>query len=170
MPIPGYQDFMLPLLRVASDGGEHTVSTTMELLAKQMSISDVDRDIVLPSGTQTRFYNRVTWAITYLTKSLLLEKCGRGRFRLTERGRSVLAGNPTKIDSLFLEQFPEYLAFKTKKNDPVTTPSDTDDESEPDVTPDERLDSAYKELRGTLADDLIERVRGSSPKFFEHLV
>jgi restriction system protein len=38
------------------------------------------------------------------------------------------------------------------------------------VTPDERLDAAYKELRKSLADDLLERVRSGTPKFFEHLV
>ncbi len=69
MPVPGYQEFMLPLLKIASDGQEHTVAEAMETLARQMSIPDADRDILLPSGTQTRFYNRVTWALTYLNKS-----------------------------------------------------------------------------------------------------
>lgn len=41
---------------------------------------------------------------------------------------------------------------------------------DPGVTPDERLDSAHKVLRETVADDLLERVRRGSPKFFEHLV
>ncbi|MFM9995632.1 MAG: restriction endonuclease [Phycisphaerales bacterium] len=44
------------------------------------------------------------------------------------------------------------------------------EDTEAEATPDERLDAAYKELRETLADDLLDKVRGSSPKFFEHLV
>jgi restriction system protein len=63
MPVPGYQEFMLPLLRIASDGKEHSVSEAMATLADQMKISEEDRDSLLPSGTMTRFYNRVTWAI-----------------------------------------------------------------------------------------------------------
>src|SRR5690349_9279795 len=43
-------------------------------------------------------------------------------------------------------------------------------DDDPVVTPDERLDSAYKELRKALADDLLERVRKGTPRFFEHLV
>lgn len=173
MAIPGYQDFMLPLLRIAADGQEHTVSEAMDTLAEKMNISDLDRDTLLPSGTQTRFYNRVTWAITYLTKSLLLEKPGRGRFRIAPRGQAILAKNPSRMDNAFLEQFPEYRAFKSKKNkvaasEGMKEPTATDEE--PDVTPHERLDAAYKELRETLADDLLERVRVSSAKFFEHLV
>lgn len=174
MAVPGYQDFMLPLLRLASDGQEHTVTQAMETLARDMRISDTDQATMLPSGTQTRFYNRVTWAITYLSKSLLLQKVGRGRFRIAPRGVEVLRSRPDQIDNAFLEQFDEYRAFKTKKNkkaiiseEQVGIPNDAVD---PDVTPDERLDAAYKELRETLADDLLERVRASSAKFFEHLV
>lgn len=89
MAIPGYQELMLPIVRIASDGREHTVTETMDGLAAQMGISEADRDELLPSGTQTRFYNRVTWAITYLSKSLMIEKSGRGRFRIAARGLGV---------------------------------------------------------------------------------
>ncbi len=67
MAIPGYQDFMLPILRVASNGEANSVTDTMNQLAKRMGIGEADRDELLPSGTQTRFYNPVTWAITYLS-------------------------------------------------------------------------------------------------------
>jgi restriction system protein len=174
MAVPGYQEFMLPLLKIASDGQEHSVAEAMDTLAIQFQISDADRDELLPSGTQTRFYNRVTWAISYLSKSLLLEKTGRGRFRIAPRGKEVLAKAPSRIDNAFLEQFPEYREFKTKRlAAPGEAPQVTLYErsyEDLNVTPDERLDAAYKELRKSLADDLLERVRSGTPKFFEHLV
>jgi restriction system protein len=78
------------------------------------------------------------------------------------------------VDNSFLKQFPEFRAFQTKRAEKAwesrrgeEIPKDQDD---PIVTPDERLDGAYKELRETLADDLLERVLASSPKFFEYLV
>ena len=165
---------MLPLLQIAADGHEHKIAEVMDSLAAQMGISDDDQNIMLPSGTQTQYYNRVGWAITYLTKSLLLEKAGRGRFKIAPRGADVLKNNPSRIDNTFLEQFPEYKAFKTKKGagqvvsategGGVTLPPDAG------ITPEEQLESAYEELRGTLADDLQRRVREGSPRFFEHLV
>src|SRR4051812_48023072 len=103
MPVPGYQDFMLPLLVIAADQQEHSVSAAMEVLALQFKISPTDRDELLPSGTQTRFYNRVTWALTYLSKSLLIEKSGRGRFRITSRGTEVLQSKPVRVDNNFLD-------------------------------------------------------------------
>jgi restriction system protein len=174
MAIPGYQDFMLPLLKLAANGQERTIADAMMELAKQMGISEAEQDLMLPSGTQTRFYNRVTWAVTYLTKSLLLEKAGRGKFKIAPRGQEVLRSNPLCIDNRFLEQFAEYQAFKTKKNKAKAIVVADDEQSESaadsDITPEEQLGAAYEELREALADDLLRRVRSGSPKFFEHLV
>jgi restriction system protein len=172
MALPGYQVFMLPLLRIVGDGKEHSVSEAMTTLAAEMRLSEADRDALLPSGTQTRFYNRVTWATTYLSKSLLTEKTGRGRFKIAPRGIEVLKKNPPHIDNKFLEQFPEYLAFKSKKKEKISPGETIGDVVAEDlgITPDEQLDIAYKELRETLADELLHRVRAGTPKFFEHLV
>lgn len=174
MSIPGYQDFMLPLLQFAADGKEHTVNEALEAIAEKLELSAEEIAATLPSGTQTRFYNRMTWALTYLNKSLLLEKTGRGRFRIAPRGTQVLAQRPHAISNQFLEQFPEYRAFKAKKNAKADLAGESDGRAnghgELDSTPDERLDTAYKELRETLADDLLQRVRAGTPKFFEHLV
>lgn len=174
MPIPGYQEFMLPLLRLAGDEQEHSISAALDSLAHSMGVTDEERELMLPSGTQTQLYNRVTWAATYLTKSMLLQKTARGRFKITPRGLDVLKQKPPRIDNSFLEQFPEFNAFRTKKNEPrrgaILNPSNSSAGDTIEITPDEQLDLAYKELRETLADELLGRVRAASPKFFEHLV
>ena len=59
------------------------------------------------------------WATTYLKKCKLLESTKRGCFKITERGIEVLNQNPSKIDCHFLEQFPEFHEFKTKKPKPA---------------------------------------------------
>src|SRR6478735_6911752 len=105
MSIPGYQEFMLPLEKLASDGQEHKITDAIDTLADQLGVKEEDRENMLPSGTQTRLYNRVTWALTYMTKSLLLTKSGRGKFRIAPRGIEVLQGNPTQINNAFLMQF-----------------------------------------------------------------
>ena len=98
MAIPGYQEFMLSLVKLAADGQEHKITDAIDALAGNFNVSEAEREIMLPSGTQTRLYNRVTWALTYLTKSLLLTKSGRGRFRMAPRGLEVLKKNPPRID------------------------------------------------------------------------
>jgi len=165
---------MLPLVRLAADGKEHKITDAIDTLAAQFKISEEDQELMLPSGTQPRLYNRVTWALTYLTKSLLLDKSGRGRFKIASRGTEVLKKSPTRIDNAFLTQFDEYRTFKSKKNKATGAvaagENEGSDELSPEITPDEQLDAAYKELRETLADELLGRVRTVKPKRFEQLV
>jgi restriction system protein len=174
MAVPGYQEFMLPLLRLAADGQEHTFKQAMAKLAEQLRISEEDQAVLLPSRKATQFYNRVTWASTYLAKSLLLTKPGRGRFKIAPRGIEILAKKPQRIDNKFLQQFPEFVAFKNKTNaeprESSSVSSVPDYADEPTTTPAERLDAAYEELRETLADDVLQCVRSATPKGFERLV
>lgn len=174
MPIPGYQEFMLPLVKLAADGQEHKITDAIDVLADQFGISAQERAIMLPSGTQSRLYNRVTWALTYMTKSLLLTKSGRGKFKMAPRGTEVLKKNPTRIDNAFLMQFDEFRAFKSKKNKfaPVAELSDDDatTETEVSLTPLEQVEGGYRELRESLIDELLDRVRAMKPKAFEQLV
>ncbi len=167
MTVPEYQTFMLPLLRLASDEKEHSLSEANDAMAQQFNISDVERNELLPSGRQSRFDNRVGWARTYLKKAELIESTGRGKFRITKRGLEALKSKPNKIDREFLRQYPEFKEFQARQNNPQ-------DEQETievhDKTPDEVLDSAYQVLRRTLAQDLLDRIKSNSPKFFENLV
>ncbi len=164
---------MLPWLKVASERKELSVAEATDVLADLFKLSAEDRAALLPSATQTRLRNRVQWAAYYLFRSGLLERAARGRYRVSTSGEEVLRSNPTQIDNSFLEQFEGYRQFvatravaSARTDEEVHTP----DQVERAVTPDERLDAAYKELRATLADDLLERVRASTPSFFEHLV
>jgi restriction system protein len=174
MAIPGYQEFMLPLVKLAADGHEHKITDAIDTLADNFGLTPQEREIMLPSGTQTRLYNRVTWALTYMTKSLLLEKSGRGKFKMAPRGLDVLKQNPSEINNAFLKQFAEYRAFTSTKNSlALATPvagDESTEEADPSLTPLEQVEGGYKELRETLIAELLERVRVMKPKMFEQLV
>jgi restriction system protein len=62
MTIPDYQTVMLPLLRFAADGQEHSLREAIEKLADHFDLSDDERKALLPSGRQATFDNRVGWA------------------------------------------------------------------------------------------------------------
>src|SRR5580765_6034121 len=113
MAVPDFQTLMLPLLKLASDGLQHTLAEVVEQFAQEFRLSEEDRNQTLPSGGQTRLYNRVGWTTTYLKKAGLLQAVGPGRFELTDRGRDVLATRPAAIDVAFLEsRFPEMSDFR----------------------------------------------------------
>jgi len=163
MAVPDFQALMLPLLNIAGDGQEHSLDGAIEALGVQFDLGEEDRKELLPSGRQAKFDNRAGWARTYLKKAGLLESTGRGKFRITERGLDVLKGNPASIDVKFLSRFPEFLEFrKATKREP--------EGEETGQTPEEALELGYQNLRRNLAEDLLERIKGCSPRFFEKLV
>ncbi len=167
MTVPDFQTIMLPLLKVASDGQEHSGHEFLEQLAQHFQLTNEELNELLPSGKQTRFYNRVGWARTYLIKSKLLEMSKRSFYRITERGKEVLASNPNRIDMSYLKRFPEYIEFKEKENE--RKEKEQVEEVE-ESTPEELLENAYQEIRETLAQEVLENVMACSPSFFERLV
>jgi restriction system protein len=159
---------MLPLLKLLSDNNEHTLSEAIETLAQYFELSDEEKKELLPSGRQAKFDNRVSWARTYMKKAGLLESSGRGKFCITERGKQVLQNNPTVIDNNFLMQFPEFQEFKNASRQ-VNQNNEVLQENS-DQTPEEVLESSYQALRSELAQEILDRVKKCSPKFFENLV
>jgi restriction system protein len=168
MPIPDYQAIMLPLLRFAGDGAEHSLREAIESLADEFKLSDEERRELLPSGQQEVFDNRVGWARTYMKKAGLLRTTRRGFFEITERGSEALRKKPEKIDGKFLEQFQEFREFKSLRHQPI--PSDDQEEGEQKRTPEEVIERAYQNLRTDLAADLITQIKQSPPALFERLV
>jgi restriction system protein len=158
---------MLPLLKMAGDRGEHELREAIERLADQFGLTPEEGRRLLPSGTQPVFANRVGWARTYLKKAGLLESTGRGRFRITRRGLDVLRTNPQRIDAKFLKRFPEFVEFQRAR--PKAKPEQRTRRAGTE-TPEEILESTYKDLRLILADDLLERLQKSPPDFFEKAV
>lgn len=164
MTVPDFQTLMLPLLRIAADKQEHVVSEVVEELAEHFRLTPDERKQLLPSGRQAAFDNRIGWAKTYLAKAGLLESTGRGRFHITERGLDVLTSPPNAINIGFLKQFPEFVEFQSPSGRVESQPRA---ELE---TPEELLEVSYQNLRLSLAQELLERVKKCSPQFFEHLV
>jgi restriction system protein len=170
MSIHDYQTCMLDLLRLASDGGEHTLKDTVSALADIFQLTDAERTELLPSGQQAILNNRVAWAKTYLNKAGLLETSRRGVFIIKDQGKRVLAQNPPKIDLKLLEQFPEFLAFKAKSKtvaegdhaQPMTTVAIE--------TPLESLEAAYGKILGKLKSALLDRLKAEAPAVFERIV
>ena len=97
MPVPAFKDYLLPTLKIYSDGQTRKLSETVTPLADHFQLSDADRAEMLESGAQTRHVNRVAWAHVYLAKAKLLERVARAKYSLTGRGREVLGMGLSEI-------------------------------------------------------------------------
>jgi restriction system protein len=172
MPVPGFQEFMLPLLELAFDGQEHSLEEARNGMAVRFNLTEEDQNELLPTAKQTRFSNRVAWAKSYLQQAALLNSSRRGHFRITDRGRSVLGEKPSRIDIPFLERFAEFREFREagKGEASAAVPPKKGTGEVEKETPEETLEQSYQSIRKDLASELLTKVKSSSPKFFETLV
>jgi restriction system protein len=175
MPIPDYETLMLPVLKAAV-GGEVAIRDCVAALSDRFGLTEEEREARLPSGKQTTFANRVHWARTYLSQAGLVEPTRRGHFRITDRGRAVLAENPVRVDNKLLLRFPEFESFKRRRNTDeagdtagsvVTTPMPTEGVR---ATPEELIAAAHQEITEELQSALLRRILSARPEFFEDLV
>lgn len=165
--IPDFQTLMRPVLAQGADG-EVAISDVVERLADEFNLNADERNELLPSGKQTRFANRVHWARSYLKQAGLAENKKRGHYRITEIGRAALESGK-QINRDFLERYEAYQDFKNRTNQ-TTSSSEAAKTPEPADTPDEILRAAHHQIKNALLLELLERMRGSSPAFFEQII
>lgn len=170
MAVPDFQSLMLPLLRLAGDGMDHTFKDAVEAIAIEFSLTPEERNELLPSSSRTTlFYNRLAWAKTHMTMAGLLQAPRRGVFCITQRGRELLVSQLARIDMKTLQQFPEYERARR---------GDVQASVEPampavafnELTPEESIERAHLSLRKDLARELLESIMQCSPAFFELLI
>lgn len=171
MAIPDFQTVMLPLLRLLSDGREYRFRDLVDPVSDHFDLSDEARAESIPSGPQTKMTNRVGWAATHLTKAGVAESPRHGHLRITERGLSLLAENPQRIDLKQLDRYPEHLDFRRGKSAGLSGSASVPEEPlEETRTPSEIMGETYAEIRSGLADELLQQMKSCSPAFFEKLV
>ena len=170
MVIPDFQSIMLPLLSFLSDGQEHTSKEATNHLASQFKLTEEQLEEMLPSRSQTIFSNRVSWAKAHLKMAALLENKKRGSYKITSKGLEILKQKPSVINLKLLKQIPEYIeaseSWKSNPSESETIGSEVNDTK----TPEETLETGYLNIRKTLAQELLSKVKSCSPLFFENLV
>lgn len=174
MPIPDYQELMLPVLGLVAKRPNIANQVLVEELSNQYALTDDERRQVLPSGTQTIIANRVGWAKTYLKMAGLLISPKRGCISITEQGDQVLLSSPKRIDNQFLMKFDAFREFRQRRSPMCQTNRPTDIctplETSTSDTPEEAMERIYQSYKDTLIGELLEKIQSCSFTFFEQLV
>ena len=171
MPIPDFQSIMLPLLKDL-EAEERNGRDTQAALGSHFGLNADELAQRIPSGTAFLFANRIGWAKTHLKAACLIEAPSRSVYRLTARGRELLATSPTFVNLSVLRRYPEYNAFRSGgasgESTATVTPSTV--EALEQRTPDDLIDEGYRLARAALSVELRERILAMSPAGFEQLV
>jgi restriction system protein len=142
------------------------VRDLVDPVVHDLGVSNPDRQKLLPSGKQPVVDNRVSWAAKYLREAGMLSSPRRGDVQLTPLGAQTLQRGLPRIDIDYLMQFASFKQFRT------ATKAESTATKSPDVTstPEELLESTWSGMRQSLGQELLVRIKGSSPQFFEQLV
>jgi restriction system protein len=172
MAVPDYETLMRPTLAALADRQPRTRSQVREVVAPAADVSGDDLLAMLPSGKATVFSSRVGWALTYMSQAGLVTRPKRGVYVISDRGRKVLDAYPDRVDNKVLEQFPEFLEFKSRrseKGEPVGTHGESSSASVARLSPTEAIERLLSDADDAVAAELLDRVLAQSPAFLERL-
>lgn len=175
MSIPTYDNFIEPVLRYLASAPDGALARDVyEAAANTMNLSVDERAEMLPSQTQQVYKNRIGWAHDRLKRAGLSSSARRGLWCLTEEGLQFAKAHPHPLSPEKLSELAiGYMDVRLKSASSsegtthtiqtVETPTNT-------VSPEERLGIAVKEMRESIAADLLETLSKVSPTFFETIV
>lgn len=172
--MPTWEEFMTPTLHVLSDGITRHWREFQPLVAERTKLNDAQKTEVLPSGNQLKYQNRIGWAVSFLTNVGALERPKRAHYRITDAGKQLLKLFPngvTEHDIKVLGEDPTspisiYQSTSARKN---ITEAQSDIESTA-MTPIEQVQDGIERINADVAGNLLERLQGKEPVFFEHAV
>jgi restriction system protein len=171
--IPDFQSMMRPMLEVHADGRSHSQAEIRDLVAAAMGVPEDDRKVLLPSGKQTTYANRIAWAGTHMAQAGLLERPMRGFSQITARGQQVLRDHPKRVDLRVLFGFPDYVEFRKPARDRLSHTVEQPIEAalaEPGASPDEAIRDLIDSSHAAVAAELLSRIIKQPPEFLERLV
>jgi len=169
--IPDYQTLMLPLLKFVGDQQEHSIADAIGFLANKFNLTQEELNEWLPSKSQKLFYNRVYWAKAYLKMSGLVENTRRSHFRITQQGLETLKENLESINVKYLRKFPEFISSieggkKTDSKEEILNITNVSLSK----TPEELIESGYQNIRESLEQEILSKLKTIHPSFFERIV
>jgi len=163
-----WHTFMRPVLEALSDGAVH-VKRDMERTTMDIAgLTEAERNEQLDSG-QLRSLNRIGWATSALRRAKALTSPSKGTFVITDTGRDLLSRHPVSITVADLETIPAYTEYipTRKAAGAVSTPTTV---ALGDQTPQDLIETGLEAIEDDVKSKLLERLRGTDPLFFEHVV
>lgn len=170
--IPAPSGFFDAVLRVIS---RHPAGVARkgiyEAVADLMGLTPEQRSIVLPSGKHAAYRHRVGWALTMLKQAGLLHSVALGVWGMTDAGLKLVGERPQGLTDADRRDIARRVReFSAKDDADDETAALAAPHTDPDQSPEERIDAAIDTLRREVSRELLDLIGQSSPAFFETLV
>lgn len=187
MAIPSINKILSPFLAYLESGEPRSPHEVLDHICREFGMTYNEMNMRNASGTSTKIKNRVVWAKMSLKQAGLLAVLPEGGWKITDLGAE-------KIRSGFRPTIRNIKPLARARQDASTGSADAaepgrgghpnrgeggaaaagdmGDEEGPDSdqTPHDRIDTAVREIRENVLDDILEKARQSKPHYFERIV
>lgn len=175
--MPPWEAFMAPTLRVLSDGVVRSRRGLFPLVAHDAQLTDEQLKDVLTSG-QLTYQNRIGWALSFLTNVGALSRPTRGHYTISEAGQYLLLqfpGGMREQDVRALGEDPSspirpYVATTSQSSVADDAALSTSPRTSTTLTPTEQVQDGIRRIHDEVASELLSRLQGREPAFFEAAV
>lgn len=167
--VPTFDLYIQPFLDCLKEGEEKNLRMLSEELASFFKLTEDDLAETIANGTQSRHYNRVSWAGTYTLKAGLTRRVKPGCYQITDFGKDFMAKWDNINPALLREHIPAFAEF-TKVKPKESTPKEKAAISIEEKTPTDLMNEAFASINDDLVEDLLSKLHNIDPQRFEQIV
>ena len=168
MAIPKHYEIRIPVLEMLSDNKEIKLRDFLEPLAKHFNLSDDEVATEYDSGNGHIFYDRISWALSYLNMASLVEKPKRGIYRISPTGKKLIK-TPERIQGYIDEQIAK-RKYKSTKKEETTSQKLAFSSDDSGSTPQEQLYQSFTDIKKSVYKEILATILNKTASEFERLV
>ncbi|WP_428357216.1 winged helix-turn-helix domain-containing protein [Methyloprofundus sp.] len=162
MTIPKHDDIRVPALQLLTEHDSIKLNEFEAPLAKRFGLSEDELSQEYDSGNGKIFYDRISWALSYMNMAGLVQKPKRGTYQISDIGKVQLR-TPEKINYFIETQIKQREPVKKEKTSSVKIINAA-------LTPQEELYGSFSKIQLSVYNEIIDVILDKSPREFEKLV
>ena len=141
-----------------------------EAIHDLLNLSESQRTERLANMPHVRYRHRSGWGLSMLKAAGYVDSPELGIWRITQRGRDLLARYPNGFDEETARRVIREGRSQIQGEDATEDSSLSITAAAVQQTPDERIDTALNEIQRSVAQELLDKIAQAPPAFFEDLV
>jgi len=164
MELPKYHETFIPILTVLSDGSIIHYNELRKRVKDQF-YSDLPMELLnlKTKAGDPLILNRIGWAKAFLKQAEMIHHPERALVQITDKGRKILKQGHFTLKELVSD--PDFLA-----NRKASAEGKSEAVIEENASPQDRIDSGFRDIEGQLKSDLLEKLKSTDPYDFEVIV
>jgi|SRR3989344_3151524 len=164
MELPKYHETFIPILTVLSDGSIIHYNELRKRVKDQF-YSDLPMELLnlKTKAGDPLILNRIGWVKAFLKQAEMIHHPERALVQITDKGRKILKQGHFTLKELVSD--PDFLA-----NRKASAEGKSEAVIEENASPQDRIDSGFRDIEGQLKSDLLEKLKSTDPYDFEVIV